>query len=76
MVGTLNFGLRATVQFSTRMYIDYCENHGSLTAKAGIFPTLTIKVSAGGDLEILVRSLCIKYATYMFFFLFGTDVKN
>ena len=56
VVGTLNFGLRATVQFTTGMYIGYCENHGSLTAKAEISPTLTIKVSAGGDLEILVRS--------------------
>ena len=56
VVGTLNFGLKATVQFTAGMYIDFCENHGSLTAMAGISPTLTIKVSAGGDLEILVRS--------------------
>ena len=55
VVGTLQFRLEATVQFSMGMYIDFCENHGILSAKAGISPTLTIKVSAGGALEILVR---------------------
>ena len=55
VVGTLQFRLAASVQFTTGMYIDFCENHGSLTAKAGISPTLTIKVTASGALEILVR---------------------
>ena len=54
VVGTLNFHLTATAQFTTGMYIDFCENHGSLTATAGLSPTLTLRVSATGDLEIAV----------------------
>jgi hypothetical protein len=53
VVGTLNFNLRATVQFNAGMYIEACENHGSLTLSAGLSPTLTIRVSASGDLEII-----------------------
>jgi HEAT repeat protein len=53
VVGTLNFNLKATIQFTSGMYIEYCENHGSLSVGAGLKPTLTIKVSAGGDLEII-----------------------
>lgn len=58
VVGTLNFNLRATTQFSAGLYVEACENHGSLTAAAGMSPTLTIRVSAGGDLEIVVRKMC------------------
>jgi hypothetical protein len=53
VVGTLNFNLKATVQFTSGMYIEFCENHGSLSVAAGLTPTLTIKVSASGDLEIV-----------------------
>ena len=56
IVGTLSFNLKATVQFSAGMYIEFCDNHGSLTLGGGLSPTLTITVSATGDLEILVRS--------------------
>ena len=60
VVGTLGFRLTATVQFTAGMYISFCENHGSLTATAGLSPTLTLRVTATGDLEILVkRQLCI-----------------
>ena len=55
VVGTLNFNLKATVQFSAGMYVEGCENHGSLTVAAGMSPTLTIRVNAGGNLEIFVR---------------------
>ena len=55
VVGTLNFNLKATVQFSAGLYVEGCENHGSLSVAAGMSPTLTIRVYAGGDLEILVR---------------------
>ena len=55
VVGTLNFRLMATVQFTAGMYIDFCEIHGSLTATAGLSPTLTLSVSATGNLEIAVR---------------------
>ena len=54
VVGTLNFRLTATVQFTTGMYITFCENQGSLSVGAGLSPTLTVKVSASGDLEIAV----------------------
>ena len=57
VVGTLNFNLQATIQFSAGLFIEFCDNHGSLTAGAGLSPTLTIRVSAGGDLEIVVSSL-------------------
>ena len=57
VVGTLNFNLQATIQFSAGLFVEFCDNHGSLTAGAGLSPTLTIRVSAGGDLEIVVSSL-------------------
>ena len=59
VVGTLNFNLKATIQFTAGMYIQFCDNHGSLTVGAGLSPTLTIKVSAGGDLEIVVNGLLL-----------------
>ena len=55
VVGTLNFNLKATVQFSAGLYVEGCENHGSLSVAAGMSPTITIRVYAGGDLEIVVR---------------------
>ena len=55
VVGTLNFNLKATVQLSAGLHVEGCENHGILTVAAGMSPTLTIKVYASGDLEILVR---------------------
>ena len=55
VVGTLNFNLKATVQFSAGLYVEGCENHRSLTVAAGMSPTLTIRVYAGGNLEIVVR---------------------
>ena len=54
VVGTLNFNLRATLQFSAGTYVRFCDNHGSGTAAVGLSPTLTIVVSASGDLEIVV----------------------
>ena len=57
VVGNLNFNLKATVQFNSGMYVQFCENYGSLTAGAGLSPTITIEVSASGDLEIIVRNL-------------------
>ena len=55
VVGTLSFRLTATVHFSAGMYVEFCENHGSVTAAAGLTPTLTITVTASGDLEIVVK---------------------
>ena len=55
VVGTLNFRLTATAQFTTGMFIEFCDNHGSMSVGAGLSPTLTIKVAASGDLEIAVR---------------------
>ena len=55
VVGTLNFGLKATIQFTAGMYIEFCKNQGSVTVGAGLSPTLTIVVTASGDLEIVVR---------------------
>ena len=58
VVGTLNFNLHATIQFNAGMYVEFCENRGSLTVAAGLSPTLTIRVTAGGDLEIVVYYYC------------------
>ena len=58
VVGTLHFNLRATAQLSTGMYVEFCENSGSVSALARLTPTLTLTVSATGALEILV-SLCL-----------------
>ena len=57
VVGNLNFNLKATVQFNSGLYVQFCENYGSLTAGAGLSPTITIEVSASGDFEIIVRNL-------------------
>ena len=54
VVGTLNFQLKSTIQFSVGMYVKFCDKHGRVTAAAGLTPTLTIRVSASGFLEILV----------------------
>ena len=54
VVGTLNFGLEATAQFSAGMYMEFCDNAGSVSVAVGLTPTLTISVSASGDLEIAV----------------------
>ena len=59
IVGNLNFNLKATVQFNSGLYVQFCENHGSLTAGAGLSPTITIEVSASGDLEIVVSNECL-----------------
>ena len=56
VVGTLTFHLRATAQFTTGMYARFCDNHGNIAVGAGLTPTLSLKVSASGDLEIVVRS--------------------
>ena len=56
VVGTLNFRLRATLQFSAGTYVRFCDNRGSGTAAVGLSPTLTIVVSASGDLEIVVSN--------------------
>ena len=54
VVGTLNFNLKATAQFTAGMYMEFCDNHGSVSVAVGLTPTLTLRVSASGDLEILV----------------------
>ena len=63
VVGTLNFGLKATAQFTTGMYLEACVSgtlsledgaSGTLTAAVGLTPTLTLTVSASGDVEIVV----------------------
>ena len=56
VVGTLNFRLTATVKFSAGMYVEFCDNQGSVTVGAGMSPTITLSVSATGDLEIIVRA--------------------
>ena len=58
VVGTLNFELKSTIQFKVGMYVRFCDKHGKVTAAAGLTPTLTIRVSAGGNLEIVVSVWC------------------
>ena len=60
VVGTLNFNLKATAQFSAGMYMEFCDNAGSVSVAVGLTPTLTLKVSAGGDVEIVV-GFCMHY---------------
>ena len=55
VVGSLNFHLTTTMQLTAGVYVEFCENHGSVSAAAGLSPTLTITVKASGDLEIVVR---------------------
>ena len=51
VVGTLEFDLTASLEFSTGTYVRFCDKHGSGTAAVGLSPTLTIVVSASGDLN-------------------------
>ena len=60
VVGTLNFNLKATAQFSAGMYMEFCDNAGSVSVAVGLTPTLTLKVSAGSDVEIVV-GFCMHY---------------
>ena len=55
VVGTLNFHLTATAEFTTGMYVRFCDAQGKLQLGAGLSPTLTVTVSASGDLEVAVR---------------------
>ena len=75
VVGTLNFGLKATAKFTTGMYLETCisgtlsiENgvSGSLTAAVGLTPTLTLAVSATGDVEILASFGNIKFNVLLY----------
>ena len=59
VVGTLNFHLVATSQFTTGMYVNFCEDQGKVSLASGLSPTLTFTVSASGDLEIAVRTCLI-----------------
>jgi hypothetical protein len=52
-VGNLDFGLKATVQFTAGLEVTFCDKLGRLTAGAQLTPTLTLTVEASGDLEIL-----------------------
>ena len=54
VVGTLNFHLTATAQFTTGMYIEFCDSPGRITVGAGLSPTITLIVAASGDLEVAV----------------------
>ena len=54
VVGTLDFRLNAYAQFTTGLYVEFCENQGRITAGAGLSPTITLTVAATGDLEVAV----------------------
>ena len=43
-----------SLEFSGRLYLNFCENHGSLTAAVGLSPEIAISVAASGDLEVVV----------------------
>ena len=53
-VGTLKFSLSGYVKLNTDMYVQFCENRGSITAAAGLTPTITMTLSASGTANILV----------------------
>ena len=40
--------------------MEFCDNAGSVSVAVGLTPTLTLKVSAGGDVEIGV-GFCMHY---------------
>ena len=69
VVGTLNFRLRATIQFTAGVYVEFCESRGKVTAAAGLSPTLTIAVSASGDLEVVVSGVTFNTTLFSFFFM-------
>ena len=54
VVGNLNFRLQANLEFSGGLYLNFCENRGSLTAAVGLSPEIAISVAASGDLEVVV----------------------
>ena len=55
-VGTLKFSLSGYVKLNTDMYVQFCENRGSITAAAGLTPTITMTLSASATANILVSS--------------------
>ena len=50
-VDTHEFDLTASLEFSTGTYVRFCDKHASGTAAVGLSSTLTIVVSASGDLN-------------------------
>ena len=57
VVGNLNFRLQANLEFSGGLYLNFCENRGSLTAAVGLSPEIAISVAASGDLQVVVINL-------------------
>ena len=53
-VGTLSFGVAGYAQMTGGAFLEFCENHGSITATAGLTPKLTLKVVASGYADIVV----------------------
>ncbi len=53
-VGTLDFSLSAHVTFSGAMKLQFCSHTGSLTASAGLTPTVSLSVSATAGTTLAV----------------------
>ena len=60
-VANLDFGAKATVQFTAGLEIAFCDKLGRLTASAMLTPTLTLTVEASGDVEVLVSQHNVMY---------------
>ena len=67
-VGTLRFHLAGYVKLNTNMYVNFCENRGSITAEAGVLTTVTLELEGGATANILVSNkgfFILPYATYI-----------
>ena len=62
-VGTLSFNLRGYIQLRVGMFVKFCENRGSITANAGLTPTISMTLEAGAEVNILV-SMTMEYYNY------------
>ena len=74
-VGTLRFQLRGYVQLSVGMFVEFCDNRGSITARTGLTPTVTMTLAARAEANILVSKryneslpfIDVHYFSYMVF---------
>ena len=75
-VGNLDFGVKATVQFTVGLEVAFCDKPGRVTAAAQLTPTVTLTVEASGDLEILVSLTANTCFNVYSILIFGCSANN
>ena len=53
-LGILRFNLAGYVKLNALLYTKFCERKGSLTAEAGLVPSITMELQAGATGNLLV----------------------